>query len=130
MTRCLRRAALAALLFCLPVAALAALEPEDIVDRYGGAVVLLRLTSESGTRSIGTGFFVASDGLLITSLHVLRGAVRGEVQTTAGATFEAPEVVAYDAVQDLAALRVHGAELPTVTCGDSRDRLGSAPGST
>ena len=94
MTQYFRRAALAVLLLCLPVAALAALEPEDIVDRYGGAVVLLRLTTERGTRSIGTGFFVASDGLLLTSLHVLSGAVLGEVQTTAGATLSTTTVAA------------------------------------
>ena len=65
----------------------------------------------------GTGFFITTDGYLLTNHHVVAGAARVEVRTTKG-TLPARTVKA-DAVNDIAILKVPGAYHP-LPLGTSR----------
>lgn len=70
-------------------------------------------------RSMGTGFFVAQSGWLITNHHVVRGATNVEVRTAGGKIANA-RVVKSDESRDLALLKVEatpGAWLP-ITMGE------------
>lgn len=62
----------------------------------------------------GAGFFISSDGLLLTSYHVVVGAPYLCIQTAGGQTFTVDRVEAFSAVHDLALLRIDGGPFPWV----------------
>ncbi len=97
----------------------------DLVERVLPAVVTIEARdapfTESGRpgSSIGTGFFYASDGLILTNAHVLPsddGQLR--VATGDGRRFDA-EVVGRDIWGDVAVLKISGGPFPTLELGDS-----------
>jgi len=64
----------------------------------------------------GSGFFISSDGLLLTSAHVIAGARRITVRMSDRRQFRA-EVVGSDPTTDVAVLRVKATGLPVVRLG-------------
>jgi len=72
----------------------------------------------------GSGFFISSDGLLLTSAHVIAGARRITVRLSDRRQFRA-QVVGTDPTTDVAVLRVNAKGLPVVRLGQaSRLRVG------
>jgi len=72
----------------------------------------------NGRRGGGAGTIWHPQGLVVTNAHVVdRGPVKVELP---GGRILAAEILASDAGQDLAALRVEAEGLPTVQIGDSR----------
>ena len=60
-----------------------ALPVEDLVARVRGSVVTIRFTGRGAADSgLGTGFFISSDGLVATNLHVIGEARLVEVELT------------------------------------------------
>jgi hypothetical protein len=68
--------------------------------------VIAKLPDSDNLEASGSGFFVSSDGYLVTNNHVVKNARRLKVKTADG-TFPA-EVVRVDATNDLALLKVSG----------------------
>ncbi len=67
----------------------------------------------------GTGFFVSSDGLLVTNRHVASEKdAEYTVELQSGKTYPA-KVLAIDPVLDLAVLKVEGSDFPSLSLGDS-----------
>jgi S1-C subfamily serine protease len=76
---------------------------------YGGQEsrdVLAQLPENEELSASGTGFFITTDGYLLTNFHVVRGAKKLKVRTKSG-VFPA-RVVKSDSVKDLALLKVAG----------------------
>ncbi len=75
---------------------------------------------EKARRSLGSGFVIGPDGLVVTNNHVVEAARTILVQLSDGREFGA-EVVGRDAATDVALLRLRGVEgeLPYVYLGDS-----------
>ncbi|MEO1785763.1 MAG: Do family serine endopeptidase [Pseudomonadota bacterium] len=72
-------------------------------------------------RSLGSGFFISSDGLVVTNNHVVEGATDIEIVLEGGDTFAA-ELVGTDPQTDLAVLRVNeDRSFPFVEFGSSVD---------
>lgn len=70
-------------------------------------------------RSLGSGFFISSDGLIVTNNHVIEGATQIEVVLEDGRELDA-ELVGADAETDLAVLRVtEGSDFAHVRFGNS-----------
>ncbi|UCC25490.1 MAG: trypsin-like peptidase domain-containing protein [Gemmatimonadales bacterium] len=87
-------------------------------DMFGGT----RLRRSGG---YGSGFVIdASEGVILTNQHVIRGAERIQVTLPDGTDLE-PELVGEDEVTDVAVLRVDpgAADLVEVPLGSSRDLL-------
>jgi len=77
--------------------------------------------------SYGTGFFVSSDGLILTNKHVVpEGEIECQITTNDNQVYEA-EVLARDPIYDLALLQIEGSGFPVLELGDS-DKL--VPGQT
>jgi S1-C subfamily serine protease len=78
---------------------------------------------ESGPSASGTGFFITSDGFVVTNAHVVKGGNKFQLVTSAGSI--AANVVKVDSANDLALLKAEGsfAALPVVT--SRAVRLGS-----
>ncbi len=69
-------------------------------------------------RGQGSGFFISSDGYLITNNHVVNGAERVVVFTNDGDKYEA-EVIGADPKSDIALIKVKGDDFPYLELGDS-----------
>ncbi|MEL6472874.1 MAG: Do family serine endopeptidase [Pseudomonadota bacterium] len=92
-------------------------ELEEFFERFRGAPgleeFLERRREERGdeeprtreARSLGSGFFISADGLIVTNNHVVQGATEIEVVLEDGRELEA-ELVGTDRQTDLAVLRV------------------------
>jgi serine protease Do len=74
---------------------------------------------EAQITSLGSGFIISADGVVVTNNHVIEAADAIEVILQNGLRFEAT-VVGRDPATDIAVLRVHaGQPLPYVNMGDS-----------
>ncbi|WP_055045153.1 Do family serine endopeptidase [Devosia sp. A16] len=70
-------------------------------------------------RSLGSGFIISADGIVVTNNHVIEGAEQIEVYLTDGTRLPA-KIIGKDDKTDLAVLRIDaGHELPFVEFGDS-----------
>ncbi len=94
--------------------------PEQLVAKYGPAVVLIVGRDEAGNvKSLGSGFLVTPDGAIVTNYHVARGAYPATVKLTNGDIYDDISVIDYDSRRDLAILKIKGFNLPVVELGDS-----------
>ena len=102
--------------------------PPEFREFFGGGRGYSR-PCEKGTRlqevGGGSGFIVSADGLIVTNKHVvLDPKAEYTVFTNDGKKYAA-KVLARDPVQDIALIKIDGANLPTVSLGDSDSlRLG------
>ncbi len=72
----------------------------------------------------GSGFFISADGYIVTNNHVIDHAVKVEVLTDSGATFDA-KVIGSDAKSDLALIKVDGhADFPFVKLANATPKIG------
>jgi len=97
---------------------------EDQAPLFAPGTPLERYNDLSGNRlrmqsSLGSGFIIASEGLVVTNHHVIDGADEVEVILQDGQTLAA-EIIGSDPATDLAVLRVQDSSpLPVVAFGDS-----------
>jgi serine protease Do len=73
---------------------------------------------ESLQRALGSGVIVSADGYILTNHHVIDGAQDIKVDLNDGRTLDA-KLIGSDPPSDVALLKVNGANLPTLTPGDS-----------
>ena len=113
-----------------PLASGEYLTPGEVYEQNVDAVVAITVKVEdfddygrpvSGFSS-GTGFFITSDGYVITNHHVIEGGTEVTVTTHDEQEYSA-EIVGYEANNDLAVLKVDAENLPCVTIGSSSDLL-------
>ena len=102
--------------------------PAVLDDAYFGTVAtvsekvtpstVLIYAASSTASGYGTGFFVRSDGYIVTNYHVVEK--KGNIQVTlySGETVPA-RVIDFSAVDDLAVLKIEGKGYPAVTIGNS-----------
>ncbi|HEY2590852.1 MAG TPA: Do family serine endopeptidase [Steroidobacteraceae bacterium] len=69
-------------------------------------------------RSLGSGFIVRSDGVILTNAHVVRNATHVTVKLEDNHEYRA-KVVGLDIPTDIAVLKINATNLPTVRVGDS-----------
>ncbi|MFZ5439798.1 MAG: trypsin-like peptidase domain-containing protein [Myxococcota bacterium] len=90
-----------------------------LVKAVRNGVVNISTHNEGTSQSLGSGFLINPDGLVVTNNHVVERAQSIQVRLADGREFAAT-VVGRDPSTDLALLRLPDAkELPTVTLGDS-----------
>jgi serine protease Do len=75
---------------------------------------------DGATASLGSGFIVRADGLIVTNRHVIVGARKVHVHLPDGRDVTA-DIVGADALTDIALLRVHAGNLPALRLGSSED---------
>ena len=75
---------------------------------------------ERSLSSIGSGFFISSDGYLITNNHVVEKADEIVIRMTDRREFDA-EIIGTDPRSDLALLKVDAKDLPYLTLANSED---------
>lgn len=98
---------------------LLALTNEDIGNASKGVTMIITYNDKGETIGQGSGFFIDSNGTLVTNLHVLQDAESGIVKLNTGAFFEISEFLGYDSDMDIAVLKVAGKDAPFLKLGDS-----------
>ena len=103
--------------------------PFDLValaKQTRGAVVLIETFDASNQKiATGSGFFISSDGLLITNYHVIKGAESAVAKVANGGLFPIVGARAVDRDNDLVLLATEGKNLPFLNL---RDTAGVEPG--
>lgn len=85
---------------------------EDIFRQAKAATALIVAVNDANRSiSLGSGFFVEANGLLVTNAHVVEESTRLYVYVRDQEVYPAPEVVAVDSDLDLAALRIRDAKV-------------------
>ncbi len=95
--------------------------PEELREFFGdqfGQGRRGRQMPERRQRGLGSGVIVRPDGHILTNHHVVDGAEQVNVELTDGRSFKA-KVVGSDQPSDLAVLKIDGANLQTLSLGDS-----------
>jgi S1-C subfamily serine protease len=90
---------------------------QAILRKVQPAVVRIDVTG-SGGRGTGTGFIVASDGVIVTNAHVAGDSSAIKV-TLADGTDVAGKLLGVDSGHDLAVVKIERTKLPVVEIGDS-----------
>ena len=112
------RASINRLAYCALALALAAHSAaasfERIVEESSPAIVVI----ESGIAN-GSGVLLNSEGLIVTNLHVLEGAIDLSVRTSSNERFGDVSVVDFDETRDLALIKIKGFDLPAARLGNS-----------
>ena len=85
----------------------------------GSVVVLTQFGRDDNEEGVGTGFVVAADGLIATSLHVIGEGRPVQIRLASGDELEVIAVHAWDRTLDLAILQVDKTGLTPLPLGDS-----------
>jgi S1-C subfamily serine protease len=93
------------------------IDVRDLIARVRPAVVRIAVTSDT-EQGEGTGFIVASDGVIVTNAHVA-GSARSIEVTLSDGDVEPAELLGSDATHDLAVIKIDREGLPTLPLGDS-----------
>ena len=89
-----------------------------VLEAVQEAVVIVKVSDDSGPVGGGSGFVVTPQGRIVTNAHVVEDAERVDVRFFGGELVEA-EIVALDPTRDLAVLQVDRDGLPTVRLGST-----------
>tara|TARA_Y100000766_G_scaffold282908_1_gene297239 strand:- start:1372 stop:3543 length:2172 start_codon:yes stop_codon:yes gene_type:complete len=90
-------------------------------------VVLTQFDRDDSEEGVGTGFVVSSDGLIVTSLHVIGEGRPVRIRLVNGEELEVKGVHAWDRTLDLAVLRVNKIGLKPLPIGDSSNLSQGTP---
>jgi S1-C subfamily serine protease len=89
------------------------------VEKVSPAVVQILAYKNGNTKEAGgSGFFISSEGFIVTNSHVVTEAAKLEVRTPDGDIFQA-ELKGNDPSTDIAVIKVYGKNFPSVKFGDS-----------
>jgi hypothetical protein len=101
------------LLAALPAAA--ATKAETYAHAKAGTVLVVAIDDKTKSVSLGSGFLVNPDGLVITNAHVIEDSSRVLVYVGNEAVYMNPTILAVDPDRDLAALRIPPPAVPAMT---------------
>jgi hypothetical protein len=106
-----------------PASAGAAIPLPQLFRQSAPAVVVITQSDAAGhPTSLGSGFFVSPNGVLVTNAHVIApdpGAVRLSVKLSTGAILNDVRVIHVDPRRDVAVLAVQTTGVPFLRVGDS-----------
>ena len=94
-----------------------ALTTAEVADRVNPGTVLI-YAANNDSSGYGTGFFVRSDGYIVTNYHIVSGMKKISVTLYSGEEIEA-QLMWHSLYDDLAILKVEGTNFPALTIGDS-----------
>jgi Trypsin-like peptidase domain len=120
----MKRSVLAALFLCLAAPIFAQqtspLSSKQIFEEAKAATVII-LTGEGAGRlqGIATGVIISKDGVLLTALHVVKGAAEVQVRLASGEVYDHVELLGSDERRDVAALRITAGALPFLSASNT-----------
>ena len=103
------------------VPAVAELDVAGVADRVGPSVVTVNSLSGGTVFGTGSGVIITSDGEIVTNAHVVADAEQVRVRLDGETEPRDAEVLAVDAPNDLALLRIDATGLPAATIAQPDD---------
>jgi len=92
----------------------------EIVERYSPSVVEIVALDENGQHlSLGSGFFINSEGDIVTNFHILEGCHSAILKTASGKKGKIVEVTKANAKLDLLVAKTSLKNTPSLPIGDS-----------
>ena len=88
-------------------------------------VTIYTVNSRGEALKQGSGFFVKTNGLLVTNWHVMKGAVTATVRLSTGIEFNHVMFVTGDSIADFAVLKVNATSVPIVSIDSEIPPIGS-----
>lgn len=98
----------------------------ELAKAMAPAVVFIGNVDSSGqVQSIGSGFVVHADGIIVTNYHVIEGANALQVKMKDGEIYDRVEVVDHDERRDIAVLKIRAfKKLPTLALASEQPEPG------
>ncbi len=93
----------------------------EVVERLSRAVVLILFRRSGAAEGYASGVIVRTDGVLLTSYHVVKGATAVQIRLKNGEVFDNVQLVGFDERRDIAALRIPATGLDTVPIAGSSE---------
>lgn len=84
-----------------------------------GAIVTILMAHDDKPIALGTGFLVKPDGTIVTDYHVIASGDAAVAKFADGTILPVDGVLATDRVRDLAIIKIHGKNFPTLALGNS-----------
>jgi AcrR family transcriptional regulator len=112
--------AIAALLFALPLSAGQQMSVRQIAANAQMAVATVRAYEDGQEISLGSGFFIRQDGVLVTNLHVVAGADSVSIEIHGGEIYDNVYTLSVDERRDLILLQIPASKLFTLGIADDR----------
>jgi len=85
-----------------------------------GAIVTIVMARDDEPIARGTGFLVKPDGAIMTDYHVIASGNAAVAKFADGTILPVDGVLATDKVRDLAIIKIHGKNFPTLALGNSK----------
>ncbi len=101
------------------------LQIADLVELVEPAVVRIDVKLKAGG-SVGSGFVVESEGIVVTNHHVIAGAQQASVRFRDGKSVPVVGTLVLDDKRDIAVLKIAGSEHPTVQLAETLPRKGES----
>ena len=112
--------ALTALLIAAPAMAQEPISVRQIAANAQMAVATVRAYKDGEEFSLGSGFFIREDGVLVTNLHVVAGADSVSVEIDSGEIYDNVFTLSTDDRRDLILLQIPATKLFTLNIADDR----------
>ncbi|HEU4636405.1 MAG TPA: trypsin-like peptidase domain-containing protein [Edaphobacter sp.] len=98
----------------------AGLSPEALLQQAKAATVIV-LSGEGAGRlhSLATGVLISKDGVILTALHAVKGALEVQVRLSNGDVFDHVDMLGEDERRDIVALKISAGGLPALTAGNT-----------
>lgn len=77
--------------------------------------------SDGSALGSGSGFFISSDGVLVTNFHVIENAYSASIKLYDGTTAKIEKILGYSIEKDIAVLKADVSGVTALTLGDSSD---------
>jgi len=97
-----------------PAGAVTQARNSSIENALRSTVTILTIGSTGDTLALGSGFFLAPGGVLVSNWHVMSGANRAVIVLADGSRYDRVTFIAGDPVVDVALLRVRGGSFPVL----------------
>ena len=93
----------------------------EIYEKISPAIVKIIILDENNNqKGFGTGFIIKSNGVVVTNLHVVRGAHNIKVELMDGQNFFVNGFIEINEYKDIAILKFNASDLDKVSLSDSR----------
>jgi S1-C subfamily serine protease/predicted TPR repeat methyltransferase len=93
-------------------------DASDLFDAASRAVVYIQNRTASGDESIGSGFVISSDGVIVTNHHVAAKANELSARFKDGQVFPVERVLWKDAIKDIFVFKIKGQGFPALALAD------------
>ena len=97
----------------------------EIYSRVNPSVVFVLIETKSGYSS-GSGFFIDTNGMLVTNYHVIEDGLSGEIQLNDGKTATIDKVIGFDKKMDIAILATSATNTKPITVSKTPVQIGDS----